>query len=138
MHNRWQAHKGAACGEVAPIIMCLEVAQHCSTSSTPNDSEVSAPRRFRCATPAVMHGLPSPMAHPRCGSPYSIASTRPYKAAPCTLSASSVPYARERPSDTSAILARAEGFRDTKRRMQRGCIPLLYIINLKMQQYYST
>ena len=47
MHNRWQAHKGAACGEVAPIIMCLEVAQHCSTSSTPNDSEVSAPRRLR-------------------------------------------------------------------------------------------
>ena len=42
MHNRWQAHKGAACGEVAPIIMCLEVAQHCSTSSTPNDSEVSS------------------------------------------------------------------------------------------------
>ena len=42
MLNRWQAHKGAACGEVAPIIMCLEVAQHCSTSSTPNDSEVSA------------------------------------------------------------------------------------------------
>ena len=47
MLNRWQAHKGAACGEVAPIIMCLEVAQHCSTSSTPNDSEVSAPRRLR-------------------------------------------------------------------------------------------
>ena len=47
MHNRWQAHKGAACGEVAPIIMCLEVAQHCSTSSTPNDSEISAPRRLR-------------------------------------------------------------------------------------------
>ena len=47
MHNRWQAHKGAACGEVAPIIMCLEVAQHCSTSSTPNDSKVSAPRRLR-------------------------------------------------------------------------------------------
>ena len=47
MHNRWQAHKGAACGEVAPIIMCLEVAQHCSTSSTPNDSEVSSPRRLR-------------------------------------------------------------------------------------------
>ena len=42
MLNRWQAHKGAACGEVAPIIMCLEVAQHCSTSSTQNDSEVSA------------------------------------------------------------------------------------------------
>ena len=47
MLNRWQAHKGAACGEVASIIMCLEVAQHCSTSSTPNDSEVSAPRRLR-------------------------------------------------------------------------------------------
>ena len=47
MLNRWQAHKGAACGKVAPIIMCLEVAQHCSTSSTPNDSEVSAPRRLR-------------------------------------------------------------------------------------------
>ena len=47
MLNRWQAHKGAACGEVAPIIMCLEVAQHCSTSSTPNDSEISAPRRLR-------------------------------------------------------------------------------------------
>ena len=47
MLNRWQAHKGAACGVVAPIIMCLEVAQHCSTSSTPNDSEVSAPRRLR-------------------------------------------------------------------------------------------
>ena len=47
MLNRWQAHKGATCGEVAPIIMCLEVAQHCSTSSTPNDSEVSAPRRLR-------------------------------------------------------------------------------------------
>ena len=47
MLNRWQAHKGAACGEVALIIMCLEVAQHCSTSSTPNDSEVSAPRRLR-------------------------------------------------------------------------------------------
>ncbi|MGM9812396.1 MAG: hypothetical protein ACI30V_06075 [Muribaculaceae bacterium] len=45
--NRRQAHKGAACGEVAPIIMCLEVAQHCSTSSTPNDSEISAPRRLR-------------------------------------------------------------------------------------------
>ena len=42
MHNRWQAHKGAACGVVAPIIMCLEVAQHCSTSSTPNESEVSS------------------------------------------------------------------------------------------------
>ena len=42
MLNRWQAHKGAACGEVAPIIMCLEVAQHCSTSSTPNHEEVSA------------------------------------------------------------------------------------------------
>ena len=47
MLNRWQAHKGAACGEEASIIMCLEVAQHCSTSSTPNDSEVSAPRRLR-------------------------------------------------------------------------------------------
>ena len=47
MDYRWQAHKGAACGEVAPIIMCLEVAQHCSTSPTPNDSEVSAPRRLR-------------------------------------------------------------------------------------------
>ena len=47
MLNRWQAHKDAACGEVAPIIMCLEVAQHCSTSSTPNDSEISAPRRLR-------------------------------------------------------------------------------------------
>ena len=66
MLNRWQAHKGAACGEVAPIIMCLEVAQHCSTSSTPNDSEVSVPRRLRFAPPAVMHGLPSTMA-PRCG-----------------------------------------------------------------------
>ena len=66
MLNRWQAHKGAACGEVASIIMCLEVAQHCSTSSTPNDSEVSVPRRLRFAPPAVMHGLPSTMA-PRCG-----------------------------------------------------------------------
>ena len=38
---------GAACGKSAAINMCLEVAQHCSTSPTPNDSEVSAPRRLR-------------------------------------------------------------------------------------------
>ena len=67
MLNRWQAHKGAACGEVASIIMCLEVAQHCSTSSTPNDSEVPLPAGCAIAPPAVMHGLPSPMAHPRGG-----------------------------------------------------------------------
>ena len=66
MLNRWQAHKGAACGEVALIIMCLEVAQHCSTSSTPNDSEYPLPAGCAIAPPAVMHGLPSPMAHPRC------------------------------------------------------------------------
>ena len=42
--------------------MCLEVAQHCSTSSTPIYCVGFLLRRFRCATPAVKHSLPSPMA----------------------------------------------------------------------------
>ena len=53
---------GAACGKSAAINMCLEVAQHCSTSSTPIYCVGFLLRRFRCATPAVKHSLPSPMA----------------------------------------------------------------------------
>ena len=46
---------GAACGKSAAINMCLEVAQHCSTSSTPIYCVGFLLRRFRCATPAVKH-----------------------------------------------------------------------------------
>ena len=46
---------GAACGKSAAIDMCLEVAQHCSTSSTPIYCVGFLLRRFRCATPAVKH-----------------------------------------------------------------------------------
>ena len=46
---------GAACGKSATINMCLEVAQHCSTSSTPLYCVGFLLRRFRCATPAVKH-----------------------------------------------------------------------------------
>ena len=46
---------GAACGKKATINMCLEVAQHCSTSSTPIYCVGFLLRRFRCATPAVKH-----------------------------------------------------------------------------------
>ena len=46
---------GAACGKSAAIDMCLEVAQQCSTSSTPIYCVGFLLRRFRCATPAVKH-----------------------------------------------------------------------------------
>ena len=46
---------GAACGKSATLNMCLEVAQHCSTSSTPIYCVGFLLRRFRCATPAVKH-----------------------------------------------------------------------------------
>ena len=46
---------GVACGKKATINMCLEVAQHCSTSSTPIYCVGFLLRRFRYATPAVKH-----------------------------------------------------------------------------------
>ena len=46
---------GVACGKKATINMCLEVAQHRSTSSTPIYCVGCLLRRFRCATPAVKH-----------------------------------------------------------------------------------
>ena len=46
---------GVACGKKATINMCLEVAQHRSTSSTPIYCVGFLLRRFRYATPAVKH-----------------------------------------------------------------------------------
>ena len=46
---------GAACGKSAAINLCLEVAQQCSTSSTPIYCVGFLLRRFRFATPAVKH-----------------------------------------------------------------------------------
>ena len=46
---------GAACGKSATINMCLEVAQHCSTSSAPIYCVGFLLRRFRGATAAVKH-----------------------------------------------------------------------------------